>query len=469
MEDAMTTATDGLTLDADTLTVSVAASSAVTASAPMVIPPRADDRGTDRGPERSATFREVFAVREYRTLFWADLASLVGDQVAAVAIAVLLYERSGSPLIAALGYATAYLPWVVGGPILAAFADRLPGRAVLVGCDVARAGLIACAVIPGLPLPAVGLLVLLAATLAPPFDAARSALLPQILEGDRYAVGMSVRDMVHQSAQLGGFVGGGALVMLVRPHGALAIDAVTFALSALLLRSGLRWRPAEAVEQGRRLLRDALEGLSVVAHTPRLRAPLLLGITGAAYVIVPEAIATSYAASLGYGPAAVGLIMAAVAAGSVLGSVAVARLVAPRRRRRLMWPLALAGTLPLLVVVIRPGLGASLLLFTLAGVLSSYQVPANAVFAAAVPPGARARAFGVAMSGMYAGQAAAIILAGAAAQFVHPATVIAASGALGLIAVLGLHGSVTGGLGIDVEGRLSSAGPRRRAPRHLAV
>ncbi len=57
-------------------------------------------------------------MREYAGVFTAELCSLLGDQVAAVAIAVLLYERSGSPLLAALGYATVYLPWAVGGPLL---------------------------------------------------------------------------------------------------------------------------------------------------------------------------------------------------------------------------------------------------------------------------------------------------------------------------------------------------------------
>ena len=51
----------------------------------------------------------MLGLREYRAMFWAELFSFAGDQVAAVALAVLLYERSGSPFIAALGYASAFL------------------------------------------------------------------------------------------------------------------------------------------------------------------------------------------------------------------------------------------------------------------------------------------------------------------------------------------------------------------------
>src|SRR5690349_10655535 len=162
-------------------------------------------KSLDPTSRRPARYRDVFAVAEFRAVFLADLFSLLGDQIAAVAVAVLLYERSGSPLIAALGYATAYLPWLLGGPFLAAWAERFPTRRLLIGCDLGRAALIGLAALPGLPMLLVGLLLLAAALLAPPFEAARSALLPQILVGDRYPVAMSLRDAVHQSSQLIGF------------------------------------------------------------------------------------------------------------------------------------------------------------------------------------------------------------------------------------------------------------------------
>jgi MFS family permease len=366
-----------------------------------------------------------------------------------VAIAVLLYERSGSPLLAALGYATAYLPWLLGGPLLAAWAERFPGRSVMIGCDLGRAGLIGLAALPGLPLPVVGLLVLTAALLAPPFDAARSALMPQILPGDRYPVAMSLRDAVHQSAQLVGFAVGGALVLLLSTHGALALDALTFVASALVLRFGLRLRPPVAPVRGpslglsgeppkASLWREMTEGFGVVRGDRLLYAPLLLGIAGAAYAIVPEAIAPAYAAELGRGASAVGLIMAAVAGGSVLGGLAMGRLVRPALRIRLVYPLALAGTVPLLVALLRPGLIVSLALFAVTGLASSYQIAANAMFAQRLPPEVRARAFGIAISGLYGGQALAIVLAGAAAQFLSPSTVVAGAGLLGALGVLAL-------------------------------
>ncbi|HST85747.1 MAG TPA: MFS transporter [Kineosporiaceae bacterium] len=409
-------------------------------------------RSPDQTSRRPARYRDVFAVAEFRAVFLADLTSLLGDQIAAVAVAVLLYERSGSPLLAALGYATAYLPWLLGGPLLAAWAERFPPRTVLIGCDLGRAALIGLAALPGLPLLVIGLLVFTAALLAPPFESTRSAVLPQILEGDRYPVAMSLRDAIHQSAQLVGFGVGGALVLVLSAPGALALDAVTFAVSALILRSGLPSaaspRPRDSVidlnrrpddpagSDGRSLWREALAGFAVIRADRMLSTPLLLGIIGAAYAIVPEAIAPAYADSVGGDATAVGLIMAAVAGGSVLGGLAMGRMVAPARRIRLIRPLALAGTLPLLLVLLRPGLTVSLALFALTGLASSYQVAANAMFAQRLPVAVRARAFGIAITGLYGGQALAIVLAGAAAQFLGPATVVAGAGLLGAIGIL---------------------------------
>jgi predicted MFS family arabinose efflux permease len=393
--------------------------------------------------EAAATYRDVFAVREFRYLFGADLVSLLGDQVAAVGLAFLLYQRSGSALLAALGYATAYVPWTIGGPLLAAWADRRPGRQVMVSCDLGRAAAIGVAALPGMPLPVIALLVLAAAMLAPPFDSARSALLPQILLGDRYAVAVSIRDAVHQSAQLAGFLGGGALVVLIGARGALMLDAVSFAGSAALLRFGIRHRPAALdLDAQQSLLAEAVEGLRVVAGDRRLYGPLLLSAVGVAYVIVPEGIAPAYASALGHGATAVGAIMAGVAAGSVIGAVLYGRFVSPSRRRSLMWPLALIGTAPLVLVGLRPGLAVSLVLFALAGVASTFNVAANAAFAAAAPAAARGRAFGVAMSGIYAAQVLGVVLAGAAAQIFAPSTVVAGAGVLGAAGVLVLRRTV---------------------------
>ncbi len=52
----------------------------------------------------TATFRDVFAVGEFRALWAAQLLSVIGDQLARVALTVLVYDRTRSALLAAITF-----------------------------------------------------------------------------------------------------------------------------------------------------------------------------------------------------------------------------------------------------------------------------------------------------------------------------------------------------------------------------
>jgi hypothetical protein len=104
-----------------------------------------------RAPEKQASYREVFAIREFRGLWLAQVISYPGDQFAQVAVAILAYRRTGSPLLTALAYALTYLPPIAGGPLLSGLADLFPRRRVMIICDVIRAGLVAAIALPSMP------------------------------------------------------------------------------------------------------------------------------------------------------------------------------------------------------------------------------------------------------------------------------------------------------------------------------
>src|SRR5262249_56790691 len=77
------------------------------------------------------------------------------------------------------------------------------------GCDLARAVLVAVMVVPGVPLPASVALLAAVTSLASPFEAARSSLLPDILDEDRYTVGLAVVQTTFRSAMVLGYAAGG--------------------------------------------------------------------------------------------------------------------------------------------------------------------------------------------------------------------------------------------------------------------
>jgi len=99
-----------------------------------------------------ATFRDVFAVAEFRALWAAQLLSVIGDQLARVALTVLVYDRTRSALLAAVTFMVSVVPTFVGGITLAWLADRYPRRAVMIASDLARCALVLVMIIPGISL-----------------------------------------------------------------------------------------------------------------------------------------------------------------------------------------------------------------------------------------------------------------------------------------------------------------------------
>jgi MFS family permease len=387
--------------------------------------------------EPPVTFRDVFAVSEFRALWAAYVLSLVGDQLARVALAVLVYAQTGSPLLTALTYALGYLPWILGGPLLSGLSDRLPRRTVMVVADVLRGLVVGLMAVPQVPLPALLVLLFVAELCAPPFASARAALLPQVLDGELYVVGSAVNTITWEATQVAGFVVAGASVAAVGARWALLADAVTFLVSALVLARWVRHRPAPAREPGDTigLGADLRAGLRLVFGDPWLRTLTVLAWLCSAYMI-PEALAAPVAAEQHAGALAVGLLLAANPIGTAVGSVLIGRWVSPERRLRWLIPMAFLCGVPLIACLWHPDLVLVGVLWGLSGLFSAYNLTANAAFVRAVPDARRGQALGIVQSGMAVGQGLGFVLAGAVAERVDVLTVVAFGGAVTSVAAL---------------------------------
>jgi MFS family permease len=371
---------------------------------------------------------------EFRALWLAQLLSVAGDQLARVALTLLVFDRTSSSLLAAVTFAASVIPTALGGVALAGIADRLPRRTVMISCDLARAALVAVMTVPGVPIWALVGLLFLATLTSAPFTSARAALYPDILAGERYPVGTAVTLTTLQFAQVIGFAAAGVVVALFGVRTCLLVDALTFVCSAMIIRIWVRARPAarESARQGGAALVSLRAGLGLVFSDPQLRFPMLLAWL-VAVIDVPEGVSAPLAASLGGGAVAVGLILAAEALGSAAGAVAVSRFIGPDRRLRLMAPLAVGSCAVLGLFAVQPGLPWVLAILAISGIFSCYLIAANAAFVAAAPPHVRSQAFGVAQAGMSLGQGLAMIAAGAVAEHHSPSAVIAVFGAAGAV------------------------------------
>jgi MFS family permease len=386
----------------------------------------------------------VFRVPEFRVLWAAELLSIAGDQLARVALAVLVYARTGSAVWAAVAYALTFLPALLGGVLLSWLADRYRRREVMIASDVLRAVLVAVMAIPDLPLWALCATLVVVVLLGSPHTAAQLALYPEVLPGELYERGLAVRQITGQTAQLVGFATGGLLVAALTPTVALLGNAASFALSAIVLRVGVAARPAPTQEAGGGSAVGGLRGVGAalveIATDPRRRALVLLAWLVGWYV-VPEALAAPYADQLGSGPAVVGLLMAADPLGSVLGAWLFVRFVPAVTRARLVGVLAVAAGIPLALCILRPGVPLTLLLWAVSGMFSTaYLLQTQASFVRATPDGGRGRAIGVAASGIIAAQGAAVLIGGLLSDVSDPSTAVAVAGVLG--AVMSAGGAV---------------------------
>jgi predicted MFS family arabinose efflux permease len=381
------------------------------------------------GPERTR-FRDVIGVGEFRALWIAQAQSQLGDQLARLALALLVFDRTSSAVLTALVYSLTFLPPLFTSPLLSGLADRFSRRTIIVVVDLVRGCLVAVMVIPALPLAVVMVALTTMVCLQPLFAGARNAALPEILAGDRYQVGMGIVAMTDYVTQIIGFAGGGLVMgLLGGPRVALGIDALSFLASACLIGWGLGpHRPTQ--DAGARGRAFALAGIRLLAGDRRLAGLAgLIWLFG--FFIAPEALAAPYAHELHSGSTAVGLLMAADPVGAFAGTMLITRLIPAEPRQRLMVPLALASGIPLVLSAVSPSLPRSLLLWTLNGVCTTYLVLAQANFTVTVPNAVRARAIGVASAGLQTAQGLGVLLAGAIAEVSWPSLAVAVCGAAG--------------------------------------
>lgn len=384
----------------------------------------------------SCSYRAVLRNGEFRALLLSQALSTAGNQLARVAVALLVFSRTGSGLAAAATYAVSYLTYLVGGPVLSALSDRHPRRTVMVVCDLLRFPLVLLLCLPGLPLWSVfGCLVLLG-VLAPPFDSARSAVQPEILLDDAYVTGSALINIVMQLGEVLGFVAGGALVAATSVRGALLLDAATFLVSAAALALFVEHRPAaQAAHERGSLLGDTFGGLRVVRSSPFLVRYLTFSVIASAGLIAPEGLAVPMAHALHGGAVAAGILTASVSVGFVLGSLLVVRLP-PERRLRLLLPLSLLALVPPLLTPLAGSVPQVAALWALAGLGASVNLVASAAYVQCCPPEFRSRAYGVAVTTVFTSQGLALLASGALADAFTPAGAVAILAAAALVVLL---------------------------------
>jgi MFS family permease len=385
-----------------------------------------DDGGVLR--HRATALLAPLSIRHFRRLWLADMVSLFGDWAGRLALAVLVLERTGSPAWAAAVTAVSLAGFVGIGQVLATLADRHGRVAVMLAADVARAALFAAML---LPMPVAGLLVLafLAGLATPPFEAARSAALPDLVPEERYGEALALAGVSVQSSLVIGYAVGGLLLTVVDAEMALAINSLSFLVSAMLLL-GLRHTAAAEPAGVPSTVGQSLGDGAASLYTDRLvrRALVIVAVTGALGT-VGEALVVPYASEIGLPDGALGLLAAAVPVGTLLGTAVIAS--GTRDHHRLLRNAAWCGVVTAAAAAPLFWLEASgavaFLAFAIAGGMFAVSIPTNTVIGMRLTRDTRASAMGIAVGVLMGSQAIGAAVGGLVASQIGSAHAITAA------------------------------------------
>ena len=394
-------------------------------------------RGSHGRPR--ATMREALAVREFRGMVLAQIASEAGDQVARVALALLVLSHTGSPLLAAGTFAISFVPSLLGGALLGPLADRFSRRSLMLATDLGRAALVALLALlalPGVPLWVLFVLLVVAELLSPLFASARAATMPEVLGSVSLVVtGASITRALSLANQALGLVLGGLVVQLTSPRVALLLDATSFLVSFAVLAVTLKPRPAavDSTPSLPLLLADLRRGWSVLVSDPSRRSLVWLGWSMAIPLVAPEAVALAYARDQGASDGWGGFLMATVVVGAALGAVLVARR-SPREQLDLVLPLAMLMSLPLLLTGIEPPLWLLAALWFVSGAAQAFLVPVMSFTTLLTANEQRGSVVGIASAGFSLITALGYLASGWVAELTSPAFAVVVMAVLGLVA-----------------------------------
>ncbi|MEJ7741285.1 MAG: MFS transporter [Nocardioidaceae bacterium] len=338
--------------------------------------------------------REVLAQPGYRRLWVARTISQWGDTFNFVALALLIYDLTGSGVGVSGVVVAEILPVLLLAPVAGPLGDRWPRVRVMIGSDLCRVGLaLVLAVWHEAPV-AVYAVAFAMSVGSVFFNPAASSVLPALVREDELVAANSGIWTAAVVSQIVLAPVAGILVVTAGYAPAFAINAASYAASALVLRE-LRVPDVLQPRRRQRWWADARDGAMVLVRYRLLRAlalgqvlaALSAGATSALLIVLAEE-------RLGVTGGGYGLLIAAIGIGAALGPLALLRLVRnPARPLFVFGSFGLRGLVDLLLatVTVVPGAAASLVVYGVG--TSTGAVTFNSMVQTETPERFRARVF----------------------------------------------------------------------------
>ncbi|HUR16957.1 MAG TPA: MFS transporter, partial [Candidatus Limnocylindrales bacterium] len=414
--------------------------------------------GGTRGPGLGQRIRGHPYVRLARdarfAAFWlAQTISLFGDRLHQVALGVLVYAITNSPLATGLVFFAATLPNIFLGPIAGTFVDRWEHKRVLVASDFIRAGLVllipfaaAANVIYVYPL------VFLITTVSLFFRPAKIALLPRIVREDDLLAANSATWTADTIADIAGFPLAGLFVAVLGTEAsqlglAFFADSASYVLSGLLIAAVavaplIRDKAAAVGNPVRNFTKELAEGWRFLRGQPALFQNTLISTVAQMTVGVTLALTVVYARDVLDGtlipyPQNYAAIETAIGVGNLVGGLAVGIIGARLRKGWMVVGGFIAMGLATVLFGLTGSVAVALALAFVIGIANLvYIVPAQTMFMELTPNELIGRVIAFRGSLVFGSMTLAMAIAGVLAESVSAGLVIAGFGALMTLAGL---------------------------------
>lgn len=233
------------------------------------------DKNGKRGVNRGPGTLSVLSNRNFARLFSAGAASIAGFAIGQVALTLVVYDNTKSPLdVAYIGVAFV-LASVLFSLLAGAMVDRYERRKLMVTSDLVRAASLALLVMYmiffGFDLAAVLIVAFVLGSFTTLFQPAERALTPEVVGVEQIANANALVQTSNSLLQFSANSVGGILVVAAGVLVALGLNTATFLVSATLIAgvtgfASKRKEPSRGANQRRSMVQDIREGFSYIAH-----------------------------------------------------------------------------------------------------------------------------------------------------------------------------------------------------------
>jgi predicted MFS family arabinose efflux permease len=300
--------------------------------------------------------------RDFRMLWTATSVSEFGTQLSDLAVPLLVISSMhASTLTVGLLVSAETAAFALIGLPAGAWVDRLRRRPVLVAADALRAVLLASVPIAWwlgvLSLAQVFGVALGTGFCTVFFDVAYQSHLPDLVDHADLVTANAQIEVSASAAAVSGPAIGGAVVQVLSAPVAIAADAVSYVLSALLVCRIRRPEPAPPPATGTGLIAQVLEGIRFVVRHPLLRPiATCTAVFNLASSMMAAVFVLFLVRTLHQSAGTVGLLLALTSIGGLLGAATASRMARAVGQARAIWlgP-ALTNPFFLLIPAARPG------------------------------------------------------------------------------------------------------------------